>query len=90
MEVEDQDELLQALDAGAERIMLDNFSLAEMKQAVETNRRYGYVGATLEASGDISLDSIRAVAETGVDYISIGALTKNVAAVDLSMRLSID
>lgn len=90
VEVENRDELLEALDAGATRILLDNFSTAELEQAVATNREYGYVAAELEASGNVTLDTIRNIAETGVDYISTGALTKNVAAVDLSMLFRID
>jgi nicotinate-nucleotide pyrophosphorylase (carboxylating) len=83
VEVENLEEFAQALAALPNRIMLDNFSLADMRVAVERNR--GVV--ELEASGNITLDNIRSVAETGVDYISIGALTKNLAAVDLSMRI---
>jgi len=90
VEVETHEELLEALDAGAARILLDNFSLAALRQAVETNRAYGYAAAELEASGNITLDSIRDVAETGVDYISTGAITKNITAIDLSMLLKID
>ncbi len=90
VEVEDHDELLEALDAGAQRVLLDNFSLDELRRAVETNRGYGYVAAELEASGNVTLDTIREIAETGVDYISTGALTKNVEAVDLSMLFRID
>jgi nicotinate-nucleotide pyrophosphorylase (carboxylating) len=90
VEVENQDELLEALDAGAQRILLDNFSVDELKVAAEKNRGYGYVAAELEASGNMTLDSIRAVAETGVDYISVGALTKNVEAIDFSMLFRID
>jgi nicotinate-nucleotide pyrophosphorylase (carboxylating) len=90
VEVENLDELLEALDAGASRVLLDNFSAADLKQAVETNQGYGYVAAELEASGNITLESIRAIAETGVDYISTGALTKNVEAIDFSMLFSID
>ena len=90
VEVENHDELLEALDAGAERILLDNFSIPELEKAVNTNRRYGFVAAELEASGNVTLESVRAIAETGVDYISTGALTKNVAAIDLSMLLRID
>ena len=59
-------------------------------QAVATNREYGYLAAELEASGNVTLDTIRDIASTGVDYISTGALTKNVAAVDLSMLFRID
>ncbi len=90
IEVEDHDELHEALDAGAERILLDNFSIADLARAVATNKGYGYTAAELEASGNITLDTVRTVAETGVDYISTGALTKNVNAIDLSMLLRID
>ena len=90
IEVEDHDELLEALDSGAERILLDNFSTADLARAVATNQSYGYAAAELEASGNITLDTVRTVAETGVDYISTGALTKNVDAIDLSMLLRID
>ncbi|MEL7187369.1 MAG: carboxylating nicotinate-nucleotide diphosphorylase [Pseudomonadota bacterium] len=90
VEVESHDELLEALDAGAARVLLDNFSLDELRQAVETNASYGIVAAELEASGNITLESIRDVAETGVDYISTGAITKNVSAADLSMLFRID
>jgi len=83
VEVENLEEFAQALAALPNRIMLDNFSQADMSIAVERNR--GTV--ELEASGNITLENIRSVAETGVDYISIGALTKNLAAVDLSMRI---
>ena len=89
VEVEDHAGLLEALDAGAARILLDNFSLDQLREAVATNASYGIVGAELEASGNISLDTIRAVAETGVDYISTGAITKNVRAADLSMLFKI-
>ncbi len=90
IEVEDHDGLIAALDAGAQRILLDNFSLDELRRAVETNSSYGYVAAELEASGNITLESARAVAETGVTYLSTGALTKNVQAVDLSLLFRID
>lgn len=83
VEVEDLDEFAQAFAAQPDRIMLDNFSLADMRTAVELNQKL----LELEASGNITLDNIRTVAETGVDFISIGALTKNVVAVDLSMRV---
>lgn len=89
IEVESLDELREALDSGATRILLDNFSLDDLKAAVDINAGYGYVAAELEASGNISLDNVREIAETGVDYISTGALTKNVKAADLSMLLSI-
>jgi nicotinate-nucleotide pyrophosphorylase (carboxylating) len=90
IEVESQDELLESLDAGATRILLDNFTLDEIRRAVETNRSYGYLAAELEVSGNVTLDSVRAIAETGVDYISSGALTKNVDAIDFSMLFTID
>ena len=82
VEVEDQAELVQALEAGADRILLDNFSPPQIKEAVAVTAGR----AQLEASGSITLDNLREYALTGVDYISIGALTKNVRAVDLSMR----
>ncbi|MBW0149482.1 carboxylating nicotinate-nucleotide diphosphorylase [Marinobacter arenosus] len=83
VETESMDELQQALSAGADIIMLDEFSLEDMRAAVAlTNGR-----ARLEASGGINAQSLVTVAETGVDYISIGALTKDVKATDLSMRL---
>jgi nicotinate-nucleotide pyrophosphorylase (carboxylating) len=86
VEVEDLGQLREALAAGADRLLLDNFSLKRLREAVqETHGR-----ARLEASGGITLENVRAVAETGVDYISIGSLTKNVRAVDLSMRIRAD
>lgn len=83
VETENPDELEQALAAGADIIMLDEFSLDDMRRAVA--RTAG--AAKLEASGGINSGTLVPVAETGVDYISIGALTKDVRAVDLSMRL---
>lgn len=85
VEVESLTELQQALEAGADIIMLDELSLDEMRQAVAINQGR----AKLEASGGINQSTLRAVAETGVDYISIGTLTKDIKAVDLSMRLSL-
>ena len=85
VEVETIGELQEALAAKPDRIMLDNFSLEDLRTAVALTS-----GAVeLEASGNISLETIRSVAETGVDYISIGALTKHVNAVDLSMRIKV-
>ncbi len=84
VEVENLDELKLALDANVERIMLDNFNLDLLAQAVKINNNK----AQLEASGNVSLKTIKAIAETGVDFISTGALTKDVAAIDLSMRFS--
>ena len=82
VEVENPDELQQALQAGADRVMLDNFTIEALREAVVLNNGK----AELEASGGITLDKLREYAETGVDYISIGALTKDVKAIDLSMR----
>jgi nicotinate-nucleotide pyrophosphorylase (carboxylating) len=82
VEVETLAELEQALAAQADIIMLDNFDLAGMREAVRiTTHR-----SRLEVSGSVDLSNVRSIAETGVDYISIGALTKNVLAVDLSLR----
>lgn len=86
VEVESLDELREVLAAKADRMLLDNFSLDLLEQAVAINRREGDPAAELEASGGMTLAEIAAVAATGVDYISVGALTKNVSAVDLSMR----
>ncbi|BBL69525.1 carboxylating nicotinate-nucleotide diphosphorylase [Methylogaea oryzae] len=85
VEVERLDQLEEALAAGTGRILLDNFSLDAMRQAVALNAGR----AKLEVSGNVDLDNIRAIAETGVDYISVGALTKHVRAVDLSMRITL-
>jgi nicotinate-nucleotide pyrophosphorylase (carboxylating) len=82
IEVESLEELREALDAGAKLILLDNFDLAAMRAAVALNAGR----AELEASGGVNLQTVRAIAETGVDRISIGGLTKDVQAVDLSMR----
>ncbi len=82
VETESLDELKLAIEAGADIVMLDNFTLAMMREAVAFNA--GRVA--LENSGDITLSNIRECAETGVDYISVGALTKHVKAMDLSMR----
>lgn len=85
IEVEDLDELRQALDAGADIVMLDELSLDDMRTAVSLTAGR----AKLEASGGITESTLRTIAETGVDYISIGTLTKDVKALDLSMRLSL-
>ena len=82
IEVENFDELNQALTAGATSILLDNFSISDMREAVIINQGR----AKLEASGNVNLSSVRAIALTGVDRISIGALTKNIRAIDLSLR----
>jgi nicotinate-nucleotide pyrophosphorylase (carboxylating) len=86
VEVESLAELEEALAGRPDIVMLDDFSHADMKAAVELNRSRGRP-VNLEASGNVSLETVRAIAETGVDYISVGSLTKNVRAVDLSMRL---
>lgn len=84
VEVESLDELRQALEAGADIIMLDELSNDDMRTAVQITAGK----AKLEASGGINETTLRAVAETGVDYISIGSMTKDIKAVDLSMRLA--
>jgi nicotinate-nucleotide pyrophosphorylase (carboxylating) len=85
VEVESLYEFDQALAAGADIIMLDELSHADMREAVSRNRAQG-AKAKLEASGSVTLETVRDVALTGVDYISIGGITKHVKAVDLSMR----
>lgn len=89
VEVESIAELDEALAAGADFLLLDNFDLAMMRKGVaHRNAWFAKIGvqAKLEASGGVSLDTVRAIAETGVDRISIGGLTKDVRAIDLSMR----
>jgi nicotinate-nucleotide pyrophosphorylase (carboxylating) len=86
IEVENLSGMREALGAKAERLLLDNFPLDQMQRAVALNRSEGDPPAELEASGGISLDTVRDIAQTGVDYISVGALTKNATAIDLSMR----
>jgi nicotinate-nucleotide pyrophosphorylase (carboxylating) len=88
VEVESIAELREALSVKAERMLLDNFSIELLEEAVRVNRDEGDPAAELEASGGISIDEVPAIAATGVDYISIGALTKNVRAIDLSMRFA--
>lgn len=85
VEVENFDELHQAIAANADIVMLDNFTIEDTQQAVELVASLGKP-CQLEASGDISLTNLRQVAETGVDFISMGALTKHIKAIDLSMR----
>ena len=82
VEVENLDELEEALAQQADIVLLDNFSLAMVREAVAAARGL----AKLEVSGGLDLDAVRALARTGVDYISVGALTKNVRAIDLSLR----
>ncbi|PCH84496.1 MAG: nicotinate-nucleotide diphosphorylase (carboxylating) [Piscirickettsiaceae bacterium] len=85
VEVETLDEVTQALEANADILLLDNFTLQQLKQAVERNQGR----AKLEASGNVSLGSVRKIANTGVDYVSVGALTKHINAIDLSLRVDI-
>ncbi|MEW5319629.1 MAG: hypothetical protein WDW38_010772 [Sanguina aurantia] len=86
VEVENLDELAQALDAGVDRVMLDNFTLPLMLEAV----KFTAGRVPLEISGNVDLETIATFAQTGVDFISVGALTKHVRAVDLSLRLRIE
>ncbi|NVK21028.1 MAG: carboxylating nicotinate-nucleotide diphosphorylase [Kangiellaceae bacterium] len=86
VEVESFAQLDQALKAGADVIMLDNFSIEDMKTGVEINQAHAN-SAKIEASGNVTLETLHDIAETGVDFISVGALTKHVRAVDLSLRL---
>lgn len=85
VEVESLVELKEALDVGVERILLDNFSLDLLRTAVQTNNGR----AQLEASGNVGLKNVREVARTGVDFISVGALTKDIKAIDLSMNIEL-
>ena len=86
VEVETLGELQEALNARPDIILLDDFTLEDMRAAVALNRAAG-TAAKLEVSGSVSQEAVRAIAETGVDYISVGAITKHVRAIDLSMRL---
>jgi nicotinate-nucleotide pyrophosphorylase (carboxylating) len=85
VEVEDLEQLRQALDCRVELVLLDNFDLPALRAAVALNRAHDWP-ALLESSGGVTLDGIAAIAATGVDFISVGALTKNIVAIDLSMR----
>ncbi len=86
VEVESLAELEEALAAAPDIVMLDEFTLEDMARAVAINRARGRP-VLLEASGSVSLENVRAIAETGVDFVSVGGITKHVHAVDLSMRL---
>jgi nicotinate-nucleotide pyrophosphorylase (carboxylating) len=90
VEVETLDELRQALDAGADMALLDEFSLDDLRAAVAMSRSHPRGPIKLEASGSVTFETLRAIAETGVDFVSIGSLTKHVRAVDLSMRFEFD
>ncbi len=89
VEVESLQELEQAFAAAPDVVMLDDFALADLATAVARNRAHGRP-VQLEASGSVDLETVRAIAATGVDFVSVGALTKHVRAVDLSMRLEFD
>lgn len=86
VEVENNDELMQALDAGADIVMLDNYTPAQINAAVELKSKHSH-NCKIEVSGDITLATIANYAQPGVDYISSGALTKHIQAIDLSLRL---
>jgi nicotinate-nucleotide pyrophosphorylase (carboxylating) len=86
VEVESMDEMSEALLAGVDRILLDNFPPEKLAEAVGLNRAEGSPVAELEASGGVTIDEVRRIATSGVDAVSVGALTKNVRAIDLSMR----
>lgn len=86
VETETLDEVRQAVDAGADIIMLDNFSLQQLKEAVQQVDKK----CKLEASGNVELQHLSELAQTGVDYISTGAITKNVQAIDFSMRFTLE
>jgi nicotinate-nucleotide pyrophosphorylase (carboxylating) len=86
VEAENLEQVRQGLAAHVDIIMLDNFDVEQMRAAVALNRAHARP-VLLESSGGVTLESLRAIAETGVDYISVGALTKNIAAIDLSMRI---
>ncbi len=87
VEVTTLEELEEVLSLGVDRILLDNMTLAIMAEAVELTRALGKGAPTLEASGNMELDRVRAVAETGVDFISVGALTHSAPTADLSLRV---
>jgi nicotinate-nucleotide pyrophosphorylase (carboxylating) len=88
VEVENLAQLREALDARVDRILLDNFPLEQMREAVSIARQHANARTELEASGNMSLETLRAVADTGVDFVSVGGLTKHVKATDLSMRFA--
>jgi nicotinate-nucleotide pyrophosphorylase (carboxylating) len=90
IEVESLLELDEALDAGADIVLLDNFPPDELKQAVARTRSRTGCAARLEASGNVTLENVRAIAATGVDFVSVGGLTKHLRAIDLSMRFQLD
>ncbi|MGR9106343.1 MAG: nicotinate-nucleotide diphosphorylase, partial [Gammaproteobacteria bacterium] len=85
VEVESLEELQQALAVGAQQVLLDNFNVEGLREAVKITQGR----ARLEASGNVSLENIREIAATGVDFISVGSLTKDVKAIDLSMNIEL-
>ena len=87
IEVESLSQLHEALSAGASSVLLDNFTLDAMRQAVAINQQYQHGACLLEVSGSVQLEQLRDIAATGVDRISIGKLTKDVRAIDFSMRV---
>jgi nicotinate-nucleotide pyrophosphorylase (carboxylating) len=89
VEVTTLEECAEALDAGADIILLDNMTTAMMAEAVELRNRHGS-RALLEASGGVTLPRLREIAETGVDYISVGALTHSAPALDISLEMSLE
>jgi nicotinate-nucleotide pyrophosphorylase (carboxylating) len=90
VEVETLDELRAALDAGADMALLDEFDLEDLRAAVALNRAHARGPIKLEASGNVTRETLRAIAETGVDFVSIGSLTKHLRAIDLSMRFEFE
>jgi nicotinate-nucleotide pyrophosphorylase (carboxylating) len=86
VEVENLDEFVQALGTNADRIMLDDFTIADVERAVELRNKHSRSRKELEVSGGVSADGLAAIAATGVDYVSVGALTKHLRAIDFSMR----
>jgi nicotinate-nucleotide pyrophosphorylase (carboxylating) len=90
IEVESIEELREALSAKVERVLLDNFARDDLVKAVRLNKQEGDPPAALEVSGGVTLEGIEKIANTGVDYISIGALTKNIRSIDLSMRFDVE
>jgi nicotinate-nucleotide pyrophosphorylase (carboxylating) len=90
IEVESLDELEAALDGGADIVLLDNFAPETLREAVARTRARPGCLTRLEASGNVELENVRHIAETGVDFVSVGGLTKHLRAVDLSMRFELD
>ena len=87
VEVESLDEAKIAISAGANRLLLDNFTLGMLSETCKINQEIGNPPALIEASGNITIDNVKETAATGVDFVSIGAITKNIAAIDLSMLI---